>query len=196
MSFLNEGEPLWIYLNEALHERGFALFDARRRTASALELTVLPATVTPERRSISIDDCSQICRDLRTTLLVDGEKFGINGEDAEIEVSSPGVNRALRLKSHFSGAVGERVKLVIDATQHDGAGEAQKVLIGLLKSSGDDFVELMEESASSGSAKKKGNKKPAKAVAVALAPEDTSLLQRIPLERVRKANVEFDFSNI
>ena len=211
MSFLNEGEPLWIYLNEILHERGFALFDARRRSASALDLSITPSTITPEHRSVSIDDCSKLCKELRTLFLVTGEKFGINGEDMEMEISSPGVNRSLRLHSHFSGAVGERVKLVVDATQHDGHGsatgsrngsnghgEVQRVLIGTLKSTGEDFLELVEEAVKVGATNKKGDqkRKPAKTEAVISAAEEALRLQRIPLERVRKANVEFDFSNL
>jgi ribosome maturation factor RimP len=195
MSFLNEAEPLWTYLSEVLRDRGFALFDARRRTTSALDLTVLPLEVTPEHRSVSIDECVKICRDLRTLLLVDGEKFGISGEDAELDVSSPGVNRTLRLKSHFEGAVGERVKLVVDSSEHDSKGEAQRVLIGKLTSFEDDFVEMLEEKKKNVGVKR-GPKKPRPETSAAIAEVDPSCLQRIPFERVRKANVEFDFSNV
>lgn len=193
MSFLNENEPLWSYLAEVLRDRGFLLFDARRRGA-ALDISVLPIEITPEHRSVSIDECGRICRELRTLLLVDGEKFGINGEDAEIDVSSPGVNRSLRLKSHFDGAVGERVKLVVDDSQHDSKGEAQRVIIGKITSAGGDFIEMQEEptaGVTKRGPKGKGAKKQQPVVATAEVPT-----QRIPLERVRKANVEFDFSNI
>lgn len=198
MSFLNENEPLWSYLAEVLRDRGFLLFDARRR-GGALDISVFPAEITPEHRSVSIDECGRICRELRTLLLVDGEKFGISGEDVEIDVSSPGINRTLRLRSHFDGAVGERVKLVIDDSLHDSSGRdsngrdslgnAQRVIIGKITATGGDFIEMQEELAGV-APKGRGNKKQQVDMVEESAP------QRIPLERVRKANVEFDFSSI
>ena len=45
-------------------------------------------------------------------LRAEGHLYRIASEP-EIDVSSPGVNRALRLPQHFAGALGERVKVVL-----------------------------------------------------------------------------------
>lgn len=190
MSFLEESDPLWIYLAEVLREQGLRVFDVQLRNRTALEINVMPLELTPERRSASIDECTKLCKQLRILLFAEGERFELNGEALEIEVSTPGVNRNLRTKLQFQEAVGERVKLFIDDLNNDQRQPQQRVMIGKLKASTDDFLELIEEPVT-GAKKEKGKRQGGKR------PEVTDDLpaQRIPFERVRKANVEYDFSS-
>lgn len=61
-----------------------------------------------ERRGVTLDECAQVSRAISQWL----ESSDVEGSDNWLlEVSSPGVNRRLRLKEHFESAVGERVKL-------------------------------------------------------------------------------------
>ncbi len=56
---------------------------------------------------VTIDDCSRIGRKLREEIdaedVIDGPFF--------LEVSSPGIERNLRLKRHYAGAINEMIKI-------------------------------------------------------------------------------------
>ncbi len=73
---------------------------------------------------VTSDDCSKLIRKLIHGFAVHGSKLGV-GSEPELEVSSPGVERVLRLQKHFEAAVGEKVKI----TARDGFNSG--VLIGL-----------------------------------------------------------------
>lgn len=70
----------------------------------------------------------------------EGPRFGLLAEP-EIEVSSPGVNRELRLPDHFTGALGKRIK-VIARTSSEGV---KPVIIGTLSRVGNDQIEMVDE---------------------------------------------------
>jgi ribosome maturation factor RimP len=57
-----------------------------------------------------------------------------------LEVSSPGVNRTLRLPVHFSGAVGERVRLKFRNAQ-----SSYQVVTGQLRAVTDGILEVEVE---------------------------------------------------
>lgn len=63
------------------------------------------------KRGVTSGDCSRIVRRLMTFFKAEGHRWGVI-EEPEIEVSSPGLARHLRLPLHFRGAVGEKVKVV------------------------------------------------------------------------------------
>ncbi len=58
--------------------------------------------------SVSLNDCSSVSSSL--SLLLDVEDV-IAGGAYNLEVSSPGIERKLKTKNHFEGAVGETIKL-------------------------------------------------------------------------------------
>ena len=149
-------EPLWQLLERIIGEEGLLLYDAERHGVNSLRITIAKAKASTASAAedgvcevgsgVSSGDCSKVCRRLMVQFEVDGPEFGL-GTEPEIEVSSPGVNRELRLPEHFQGAVGERVKVVCRA----GAlvapnGKSHNALVGLLESFSDTGVVISEES--------------------------------------------------
>lgn len=81
-------------------------------------------------RGVTSGDCSRLCRRLMVVFRAEGRRYGV-GEEPEIDVSSPGINRELRLPQHFAGAVGERVKIVF--SEEALSGHRSPVLFGTLR---------------------------------------------------------------
>ena len=105
--------------------------------------------------------------------LVEGARLGV-GTEPELEVSSPGVNRHLRLPEHFKSAVGERVKIGVrgelkEASGVEASGEAIKIggLLGKLESVTDEEVLVSDER--------------------------TKRNWQVPISQIARANVEFNF---
>lgn len=73
---------------------------------------------------VSIDDCETISRALSSVL---DEKDFVS-TNYFLEVSSPGVERALRQDEHFENAVGEKVKIKL-YKELDGIKEAEGTLL-------------------------------------------------------------------
>jgi len=109
-----------------VEEKGLSLFDIDYPTVSTPTLRVyiwrMPSSnvedspapkgdakdLKAERRGVTLDECAQVARAITSWL----ETNNVEGSDAWLlEVSSPGINRRLRLKEHFESAIGERVKL-------------------------------------------------------------------------------------
>ena len=66
--------------------------------------------VASDGSGVTSEDCAKLCRRLMVFLSVEGVRLGL-GADPELEVSSPGLSRRLRLVEHYSGAHGELVKV-------------------------------------------------------------------------------------
>ncbi len=116
---------------------------------------------TTERRgSVTFDDCVRVTKRL---LDIDEENAFVPAS-CVLEVSSPGVNRALRLPVHFSGAIGERVRLKFRNAQ-----ASYQVVTGQLRAMNDGILEVEVEE------KKR-----------------TETLS-IPLAEVKEARVDFKF---
>lgn len=91
----------------------------------------------PERRSsVTFDDCVRVTK----RLLDIDEQEAFVPTHCVLEVSSPGINRTLRLPSHFIGAVGERVRLKYRDEQN-----AYPVVVGTLRSVNDGVLEVETE---------------------------------------------------
>lgn len=119
------------------------------------------------RSVISIDDCTVVTK----AVLADLSCQELLGESYALEVSSPGINRRLRLPDHFEGAIGERVKVKFRTS----TGTYTNV-IGVLESfDGENLSVLDNEKVVGG--------------------EESELI-KIPLSSVLKARIDFDFSNI
>jgi ribosome maturation factor RimP len=112
--------------------------------AQAVEAAVEEADVegvageeTAERRTgVSFDDCSRVAR----KLLDMDEQQGFIPEGCMLEVSSPGVNRRLRLPQHFPGAVGERVRVKFRSE-----GNVYRVVTGVLSAVDGDVLFVNDE---------------------------------------------------
>lgn len=101
-------ETLENMANEIVQREGFRLYDIEfQQTARKLVVTI-----DKEGGAVSIDDCVNVSRGLN--LLLDVEDV-IPGEAYDLEVSSPGLERALKKLWHFEGAIGEKAKVSIKA---------------------------------------------------------------------------------
>lgn len=166
MSFVSKTEPLWLELSSITEDEGLRLYDLERVGDKSIRVFVFGAEGSP-----TSGDCSRLCRRLMTYFTVEGPNLGV-GAEPEIEVSSPGVNRHLRLWEHFEGAVGERVRFGVrgEAVALE-SGEAVKVggLLGTLESAKEERLTLRDEK--------------------------TKKDWKIGFDQISKANVEFQFSS-
>ena len=166
MSYLLKSETLWSETAAIAEDEGLRLYDIERYGAGALRIYV--ETLAPDQKTSS-KDCTKLCRRLMSFFLVEGARLGV-GTEPELEVSSPGVNRHLRLPEHFKSAVGERVKVGVRGELKEDTGEAIKVggLLGRLESATDEEVLVSDER--------------------------TKRNWQVPFEQIARANVEFKFS--
>lgn len=162
--YLDKVDPLWRALQAIVADERLELYDAERIGNGGLRLSVSapekigrspgrsPGRAEPEQSKqpaaqesgVTSGDCSRICRRLMTFFEVEGPNFGLSVEP-HIEVSSPGVNRTLRLPEHFRGAIGERLKIV-PSGKIELEGRQLDSLVGELKRFEDDELLLEEES--------------------------------------------------
>jgi ribosome maturation factor RimP len=153
-----EDTPLWKTIDEVAREEGVALFDidcpsdTSRGGILKVFITLDKNTVKqpvdgqgsvssseeqPQRIGISFEDCVRVSKRL---LDLDEQSEIIPG-NCSLEVSSPGINRKLRLPEHFNSAVGERLKVKF-RDPNTGAGQ---VLVGRLLGSNGDMIEFEGE---------------------------------------------------
>ena len=189
MSFVEESDPLWQEIESIVRDEGLFLYDFERLTGAQLRVAIaavpngephgLPqaeATPTedgavPVKRGVTSGDCSRIVRRLMTFFKAEGHKWGVI-EEPEIEVSSPGLARHLRLPLHFRGAVGEKVKVVCFRATAHGA-----VLTGTLAACDGEQICI----------------EPNSSLGVGSSEAGVSEQVCVPLGEVKKAQVEFTF---
>ncbi|MEA2103955.1 MAG: hypothetical protein U9P79_04850 [Candidatus Cloacimonadota bacterium] len=84
---------------------------------------------------VSIDDCADFSKALSEAF----EERKIFESPLTLEVSSPGLNRELKVVSHFVGATGEnlKVKILNEQNRHE-------TVIGILKSVKDDKIYIQK----------------------------------------------------
>jgi ribosome maturation factor RimP len=165
MSYLIKSETLWNELQAIAEDEGLRLYDIERYGAGALRVYV---TTSSTEQKTSSQDCSRLCRRLMNYFMVEGPRLGV-GAEPEIEVSSPGVNRHLRLPEHFQSAVGERVKVGVRGDLVGEEGKLVKVggILGTLEAVSEQDVKLVDER--------------------------TKQNWQVPFEQIARANVEFKF---
>jgi ribosome maturation factor RimP len=111
---------------------------------------------------VTLDDCSAVSREL--TEILDVEDF-IQGH-YNLEVSSPGLNRALKKPSDFERYTGRLVKIRTFEPLADDAGNMRKTFLGVLLGISDSMVRLKL---------------------------NEGQIASVPLGKVAKANLEFEF---
>ena len=170
VDYLESDDPLWEAVDGVVRDEGLQLYDAERLATNGLRVSVSAereaaqnSDPSAKQKGVSSDDCSRVCRRLMVLLSVDGTRLGMNPEP-QIEVSSPGINRVLRKPSHFEGAVGERLKVVLEDEQQSKKGT---ILVGTLKGFADETLEFT--------------------------CEKSKECMSFPLSQVRKARVDFKF---
>lgn len=180
--YLAKNDKLWIAIQEIADSYGLEIYDLDRQ--GSVKLTVIiskgcqrllePSTeriLANAQGGVTSDDCSQLVRELMVYFQANAERFSLNAEP-QIEVCSPGVNRALRLPEHFNGAVGERVKVVFkEPRQYPDLVAPIGSCTGTLKAFDGDELVVCDE----------GSKE--------------QLERAIKLKDLKKARVEFNFDN-
>jgi ribosome maturation factor RimP len=169
VSYLLTSETLWSELQAIAADEGLRLYDIERYGAGALRVYV--ESNSPEQKTSS-QDCTKLCRRLMSFFLVEGGRLGV-GTEPEIEVSSPGVNRHLRLPEHFKNALGERIKVGV-------RGELAVV--------GEENPEPVKIGGILGKLESVSDKE------VLVSDERTKKNWQVPFDQIARANVEFKFS--
>ena len=154
-----ETTPMWRKISEVADSEGVELFDIEcpREGGASGRSGVVRVYITKssdavaegsaviaegsegssERRSsVTFDDCVRVTK----RLLDIDEQNAFVPASCVLEVSSPGVNRTLRLPVHFSGAIGERIRI-----KFRNADGAYQVVTGLLRSCNDGVLEIETE---------------------------------------------------
>jgi ribosome maturation factor RimP len=147
-----ENTPMWRMISEVATSEGVELFDiefprdggatgrsgvVRVYITKSSEAAAEGSEESSERRSsVTFDDCVRVTK----RLLDIDEQNAFVPASCVLEVSSPGVNRTLRLPVHFSGAVGERIRV-----KFRNAEGAYQVVTGLLLSCNDGVLEVEAE---------------------------------------------------
>jgi len=176
MSYLDTAHPLRELIASVVADEGFSLYDVELLSPRALRLSIcvpVGTEIQPEdgrtNRGVSVGDCGRVLRRLMVVFQAEGERYGL-AREPEIDVSSPGINRSLRLPEHFEGARGERVKLVLKPSREREAAEGKLIntLLGEMQECREGIITVLDETTRS--------------------PWD------VPLDDIKRANVEFQFS--
>ncbi len=140
MSFVSPESRLWSEIKEVSLDEGLLLYDLEKLGNKALRITV--ESDGADKNGVSIKDCTKLCRRLQVLFAASGSSFGLI-EEPEIDVSSPGVNRGLRLAKHFSDSVSDRVKVTFESVL-----EGKRTVTGILEKFDGNLLSLVDEGTS------------------------------------------------
>jgi ribosome maturation factor RimP len=86
---------------------GYELVDIERSAGGLLRVTIDWPWVAGSDRFISVEDCEKVTRQLHFALEVEGIEY------RRLEVSSPGIDRPLRVQRDFERFTGETIELTL-----------------------------------------------------------------------------------
>lgn len=87
---------------------------------------------------VSLDDCADVSREIAAVLDVDD----VIPDRYTLEVSSPGLNRPLKTRSHYEAYAGRLVKIKTFEMLPDDAGNLRKTFLGELLDMEGDMIRL------------------------------------------------------
>jgi len=120
------------FCEKSVSSLGYKIVDLDCRSAATTLLRIFIDSQTKEKQ-VSLEDCVLVSRHLNPLI----ETAGIIEGSYELEVSSPGLDRRLRLAEDFEEAAGKEIKLsLIESIPGIGAqprGMLKKVLSGCLE---------------------------------------------------------------
>jgi ribosome maturation factor RimP len=134
--YIDPTEKIWQFVANIVSDEGLSLYDLARPRAHTLRVFLDKPKVEEGKRGsgVTSGECSSVCKRLMHAFIVDGVELGLSAEP-ELEVSSPGLERELRLPMHFLSIIGSKLKIV----------SKERSLSGVLKDfSGEEL--LVEES--------------------------------------------------
>jgi len=121
-------------VSEIVAAEKLSLYDLIKPRANSLRVFIdKPKGDEKKGSGITSGECSSVCRRLRHAFVVDGPNLGVSSEP-ELEVSSPGLERELRLHEHFVEAVGSKVKVVAK----------DRFVVGILEDFKDEVIFIRE----------------------------------------------------
>lgn len=123
------------FIEEIVVQSGFTLYDIDYPNSSTSG--TLRVYVFSKDKPVTVSDLASISR--KITSLPEYEDI-VQG-NVTLEVSSPGVNRHLKTKEHFQGAISERVKIKLRIAQED-----KKSFLGTLNKVDGDILTIFDES--------------------------------------------------
>tara|TARA_B100000579_G_C22514589_1_gene703189 strand:- start:130 stop:639 length:510 start_codon:yes stop_codon:yes gene_type:complete len=138
----------FLFLDEVLRGEGSlsgALEDSIKRVVEGLgyrfwayehisqrKVSLLRVYIDSVERSISVDDCANVSRQISSVLDVENELL----TEYTLEVSSPGLNRRLFTRAHFKEFEGKAIKVSL-IKSYEGRKNYKGLLVGL---EGDEVV--------------------------------------------------------
>ena len=169
--FVDINSNHWQKINEIIKSEGLELYDLEFINDSTRVTIFSPDGVKSE-------DCTRVCKRLLVQASV--EDLGFNAE-SHIEVNSPGVNRRLRVLSHYESALEQDVKVLVNIEDSDEDSEIPSELSGVLKNVDKDsiVVEVVTKVTTKVGKKKK--------------KELIKKEWQVPLSAVKKARIDFKF---
>jgi len=127
---------LWKEFRFITDEIGVSIYDIEMPTNTGGILRLFIAQKNGECKGIDIDTCEMVSKKISLN-----SKFAWIAEQYMLEVSSPGINRKLRLKDHFLHAIGERVKMTVAGE----LGKKDETLTGTIEACDDKYLVLSVE---------------------------------------------------
>jgi ribosome maturation factor RimP len=107
LEVLDESDPRVVLLRELAEEAAVSLYDVVFPPGRSGVVQVLIASRVARSSEIGHDDCNRLAR-----LILESERVEeLLPGSATLEVSSPGINRAIRSVVQLKGAVGERIRI-------------------------------------------------------------------------------------
>jgi len=132
-------KQLWELLDDFIGDMGFTLVDIEVSGTGSGKKTALKIFATKDG-GISIDNLSQISREVSTYLDVKDPFPGAY----QLEVSSPGLKRALRRRAHFEVEQGNVIDLVFKE-EIDGERKISATVINVYEENGAIMLDLKED---------------------------------------------------
>jgi ribosome maturation factor RimP len=145
---LKTRDALWKFIEPSVQAEGLEIFDIDLPSASNRTLRIfLSRPVQPKTEEKTEDDGRQAGVGLEQCARVSQRISRLEGfeesiaEHTVLEVSSPGINRTLRLRKHFQDSVGEHIWLKV----YDPVQQKNRVLRGNVLSFQDDQLAVQED---------------------------------------------------
>ena len=136
-------DKLWERIAELARPLGLEVFDIETSTDFLrIFITRAPkegAANDKASLTVHVSDCARLSKLILNLEDVEDLMPG----DAQLEVSSPGINRKLSQSDHFNQAIGERLRLVIRKDSMD--ADEKEVMLGMLLSFDGSKLEIEEE---------------------------------------------------
>lgn len=158
------------------HSSGTVRIYIERASSTASEAEHSASDARPSQSGVQLEDCARVSK----AISADSVLNEILPEECTLEVSSPGINRRLRRPEHFRSAIGERVRLTIDAKLGGGEVKSLAILKGGTKTSISGVIVEYNDSPNG--------------QMITVQPEGSSESVALPLSVLSHAQIDFKFS--